>query len=196
MARPREFEEGAVLDAAIERFWSQGYEATSMRDLAAATGITGASLYNAFGDKRALYRCALERYVEGTVADRIRRFEGHLPPRAAIAAFFDEVIERSLSDPERKGCMLVNSALELAPHDPEFREAVADVTGRIEGFFRRCAAAAQEEGTVTRGVPADDLARHLLALLFGLRALSRVRPERELLEGLLRPAYALLDKRG
>lgn len=196
MARPREFEEGAVLDTAIERFWAQGYEATSMRDLAAATGITGASLYNAFGDKRALYRCALERYVEGTVADRIRRFEGHLPPRAAIAAFFDEVIERSLNDPERKGCMLVNSALELAPHDPEFRDAVTEVTGRIEAFFRRCAEAGQADGTITPALPADDLARHLLALLFGLRALSRVRPERELLEGLLRPVYALLDKRG
>ena len=86
MARPREFEEDAVLDAAMECFWNRGYEATSMRDLVEKTGITGASLYNAFGDKRALYERALDRYVEGSVADRMKRCE-QLPPREAIAAF-------------------------------------------------------------------------------------------------------------
>ena len=73
MARPREFDEGAVLDAAVLCFWAQGYEATSVKDLVEHTGITAASLYNAFGDKRAIYQKALDRYVEGSVADRIRR---------------------------------------------------------------------------------------------------------------------------
>ena len=54
MARPREFDEATVLEAAMHCFWAQGYEATSVRDLAAQMGITGASLYNAFGDKRSL----------------------------------------------------------------------------------------------------------------------------------------------
>lgn len=193
MARPREFEEKAVLDAAVQRFWARGYEATSMRDLAAAMGMTGASLYNAFGDKRTLYRRALDHYVESSVGDRILRIEGNVPPRAAITAFFDEIIERSLNDPQRKGCMLVNSALELAPHDPEFGRAISEVTLRIEAFFQRCVTAGQQDGTVTRALPAEDLARHLLALLFGLRSLSRVRPERALLEGMLRPAHTLLD---
>ena len=75
MARPREFDEGAVLDAAVLCFWKQGYEATSVRDLVAHTGITAASLYNAFGDKRALYEKALDHYVEESIVDRIRRCE-------------------------------------------------------------------------------------------------------------------------
>ena len=73
MARPREFDEGAVLDAAVLCFWKQGYEATSVRDLVEHTGIAAASLYNAFGDKRALYEKALDHYVEDSIADRIRR---------------------------------------------------------------------------------------------------------------------------
>lgn len=64
MARPREFDEAVALDAAIQCFWSRGYEATSVRDLADAMGIAGPSLYNTFGDKRTLYRQALEHYVE------------------------------------------------------------------------------------------------------------------------------------
>ena len=59
MARPREFDESAALDAAVDCFWREGYEATSVRDLAARMGITGTSLYNAFGDKRSLFRQAL-----------------------------------------------------------------------------------------------------------------------------------------
>jgi TetR/AcrR family transcriptional repressor of nem operon len=194
MARPREFDEGAVLDAAIQCFWVRGYEATSVRDLAETMGIAGASLYNAFGDKRSLYQKALDHYVERSIADRMRRCEG-LGPRPAITGFFAEILARSLGDPERKGCMLVNAALEIAPHDPEFQQAVAAVLVRIETFFRRKVAAGQADGTITREQPAGDLARHLLGALMGMRVLARVRPEPDLLEGIARSIAALLDRR-
>lgn len=196
MARPREFDEGAALDAAIQCFWSRGYEATSVRDLADAMGIAGPSLYNTFGDKRTLYRQALEHYVERGFCDRVRRFESDLAPRAAIAAFFDEIIELSLADDQRKGCLIVNSALELAPHDPEFQVALVKVLRDMEAFFHRCVKAGQDTGAISVSLPADDLARMLLGLLMGLRVLARSRPEPELLRGLVRPALALLDDYG
>jgi len=194
MARPREFDETAVLDAAVACFWAQGYQAASVRQLADGMGITGASLYNAFGDKRSLYRRALEHYVEISFAARVRRVEP-LGPRQAIAAFFEDVVERSLADPGRRGCMIVNSALEAAPHDAGFQAVVADVLVRIEGFFLRCVAAGQRDGTVASVLPAEDLARLLLGVLMGVRVMARARPERELLEGMVRPALALLDLR-
>jgi TetR/AcrR family transcriptional regulator, transcriptional repressor for nem operon len=192
MARPREFDEAAVLDAAAECFWSRGYEATSVRDLIERTGLTGASLYNAFGDKRALYEKALDHYVEGSIADRIRRCQ-ELPPREAIGAFFAEILKRSLGDSQHKGCMLVNAALDVAPHDPGFQKIVAEVLARIERFFLDCVRAGQAGGAITRSVPAKDLARHLLGVLMGIRVLARVRPERALLEGVVRTALTLLD---
>jgi len=75
MARPREFNEQAVLEAATQRFWLNGYEATSVRDLADDMGLTSASLYNAFGDKRALYRRILDlrRGGAGELRQRVRR---------------------------------------------------------------------------------------------------------------------------
>jgi TetR/AcrR family transcriptional repressor of nem operon len=192
MARPRQFDETSVLDKAVQRFWERGYEATSVRDLAETMGLTGASLYNAFGDKRSLYRRALDSYVENSFGDRVRRFEGRLPPRRAIGAFFEEIIERSC-DGRRRGCMLVNSALEVAPHDPEFRGAVAGVLIRIEAFFRRCVEAGQKDGTIITAQSAEDLGRLLMAVLLGMRVLARTRPERSLLEGLMRPVFFLLD---
>ena len=97
MARPREFDEDTVLEAAMRCFWAQGYDATSVRDLAAEMGITGASLYNAFGDKRSLYRRAWDRYLTHSVHDRMARLSD-VPPLAAIAGFFDEIVERSVAD--------------------------------------------------------------------------------------------------
>jgi TetR/AcrR family transcriptional repressor of nem operon len=193
MARPREFDEASALAAAVQQFWTRGYEATSIRDLAETMGIAGASLYNAFGDKRALFRRALELYVQQSFGDRVGRFDGKAPPREVLASFFSEVVERSLSDVERKGCMLVNSALEVAPHDPEFRRTIAAVLTQVEAFFRRTVEAGQRDGTIARGLPAKDLARLLLGALLGIRVLARARPERELLEGIVRPVFALLD---
>src|SRR3546814_11728871 len=111
-------------------------------------GLTGASLYNAFGDKRTLYRRALNYYIETTFADRVHRLEGKLPPVQAVSAFFSEIIEKSLNDKQRRGCMLVNSALEVAPHDPEFRKIVTEVLGHTKAFFRRCFQSGQHDGTI------------------------------------------------
>jgi TetR/AcrR family transcriptional repressor of nem operon len=157
--------------------------------------LVSASLYNAFGDKRALFRAALDRYVESSIGERLRRCEA-LPPRQAIAAFFDEILRRSLNGRQRKGCMLVNSALEVAPHDPEFRKIIAAVLARIETFFLRCVEAGQADGTIARSMRAQNIAHHLLGVLMGVRVLARVRPNRALLEGAVAPALALLDGAG
>ena len=193
MARPREFDEAAVLDAAIERFWQSGYEATSVRDLADEMNIAGASLYNAFGDKRSLYERALNRYLDQTFRERIRRLEPSLPPREAIVAFLQEIVKRSLADKQRRGCMLVNSAIESAPRDSKFFDIVAIFLDEVERFFFRCVSNGQKDGTITRAYSAEDLSRSLLGALLGIRVLARVRPERKLLEGLLRPIFGLLD---
>jgi TetR/AcrR family transcriptional repressor of nem operon len=192
MARPREFDEGVVLDAAVQCFWAQGYEATSVKDLMERTGLTAASLYNAYGDKRAMFRTALDHYVESSIGARIARCEA-LPPRDAVRSFFDDILHRSLSDRERKGCMLVNAALEMAPHDSEFRRTIAGALKRIEAFFLTCAEKGQADGTITRSKQASALAQHLLGVLMGVRVLARVRPERPLLEGAIATALASLD---
>ena len=192
MARPREFDEAAVLDAAVQQFWLRGYEATSVRNLADEMGIASASLYNAFGNKRMLFERSLNRYLDQTFRERIRRFEHGLPPRDAIVAFLQEIIERSLNDKQRLGCLLVNSALETAPHDRELQQIVATFLNEVESFFLRCVTSGQRDDTIPNAQTAEDLARLLLGVLLGIRVLARARPDRKLLEGLARPVFALL----
>jgi TetR/AcrR family transcriptional regulator, transcriptional repressor for nem operon len=193
MGRPREFNEMTALAAAVDCFWERGYEATSVRDLAASMGLTAPSLYNAFGDKQALFVRALERYLDCTTRGRLSKYETSLPPKQAIRKFFAEIIDHSVNDRQRKGCFLVNSALEVAPHQSKLRAVIAEQFGEIEGFFKRCILAAQADGTAPRGVNANDGARLLLGVLLGIRVLARSAPSRPLLEGAVRPALALLD---
>lgn len=192
MSRPRRFTEAEVLDAAMERFWQHGYAATSVRDLGQAMGLGSASLYNTFGDKQALFAAALDRYLDRNMRARIARVEASLPPRAAIAAFLDDIVRVSLEDPARRGCLLVNTALEVAPHDGAVGAAVAARLEELEGFFARCVAAGQAAGSIAPG-GAEDRARLLLSTVMGLRVLARARPERTLLEGVVRQAVGSLD---
>jgi TetR/AcrR family transcriptional repressor of nem operon len=193
MARPIAFDETAALDAAIECFWQRGYRASSVRDLASSMGICGTSLYNSFGNKRSLFVRALERYLDRSVRARMRRVEAANPPKQAIRAFFDEIIERSLADRARRGCLLINSALEVAPHDRKLGVEIAARLDEIETFFRGLIAAGHRDGSIPRRVDAADTARLLLGVLLGIRVLSRSKPDRKLLEGIARPALALLD---
>jgi TetR/AcrR family transcriptional repressor of nem operon len=194
MARPREFDEQAVLDTATEHFWVNGYEATSMRDLAEGTGLTSPSLYNAFGDKRALYRLVLDRYVQSALVNCTEIFEGNAQPLQAIERYIDAIIAEALDDRLHKGCFVVNTALEVAPHDAEFREVVTDVFGRIERYLRDSIAAGQSDGSILTGQSAADLARLFLGASLGVRVLARTSPDRALLKGLARPLFALLRK--
>jgi TetR/AcrR family transcriptional repressor of nem operon len=193
MPRPKEFDEAAALDAAIECFWRRGYEATSLRDLTSSMGLSAPSLYNAFGDKHALFGLALDRYLERGTRDRLHRLEATLPPRDALRRFFDEIIDLSVKDRQRKGCFLVNSALDVAPHDADCRALIAGQFSEIEAFFSRCLHAAGADGAAPF-VDTADAARLLLAALLGIRVLARTGATRAMLEGVARPALMLLDQ--
>jgi TetR/AcrR family transcriptional repressor of nem operon len=193
MARPKEFDDRAVLEAAVECFWNWGFVATSVRDLGDRMGIGSASLYNAFGDKRTLFAKALEHYLDNSVRERISRLERQRLPKDAIKAFFAEVIERSLKDPDRRGCMLVNSALEVAPHDADLGATISRYLEEIRSFFERNISAARSDGAAAGQHSARDLSRLLLGVLLGIRVLARSQPNRALLDGVARPALSLLD---
>jgi len=192
MGRLKAFDENEVLDRAIDCFWQHGYEATSVRDLADRMGIGGASLYNAYGDKRALFVAALARYAERSMRERIARLEKNGRPKEAIRAFLAEIIERSLADPDRKGCLLVNSALDVAPHDAEIGRVIAGCFGELRAFFRRNLEAARAAHQVPRQTDLDELAGHLLGVVLGVRVLARTGASRAQLDAVARPALRLL----
>ena len=191
MGRPRAFDEQAALDAATECFWRHGFEGSSTRMLAARMGITGASLYNAFGDKRTIYRRVLDRYADQALGWCSAALEGD-QPLEAIDAVFSALAEQGIEDPHRRGCLVVNTGLETAPHDPEFQSLVAAVFERLQALFQAAVAKGQATGAISRSQSSEDLARLLLGAMLGIRVLSRTSPDPALLQGVARSAVEAL----
>lgn len=189
----KQFDSDEALSKAMGAFWAQGYDATSMQDLVDCMGINRGSLYATFGDKRSLYIEALRRYDtlyrEGWVA-RLVKSHG---PRTAILAAFDEAIAAVLDAGSSDGCLLVNTALELSPHDDEISAIVDHGLSEMELFFRNMIEQGQAAGEIPPPVEPVDTARGLLSLFIGLRVLSRSRPEEALLRSVANQAGVLLS---
>lgn len=182
MPLTKQFQEDAVLASAMHAFWARGYEATSMRTLVEAMGINRASIYATFGDKQALFLRALERYDQLHRDAWLTSLAAKHGPRRAIVQAFREAIDVAL-DGQSSGCFLVNTALELAPHDPVVRKVVADAFRSAESFFAVMLEADGRDPT---------LAPTLLGLFLGVRVLCRCRPEPPLLESIVAQVEILL----
>ncbi|HFD81384.1 MAG TPA: TetR/AcrR family transcriptional regulator [Gammaproteobacteria bacterium] len=189
----KQFDVDEALGKAMRAFWSKGYEATSMRDLVDAMGVNRGSLYATFGDKRALFIEALRRYSDREVSAVLSRARSGRSPREAVQALFDEVTADAGGGRNRDGCFLVNTALELAPHDADIAKLVSSGFEVIQGFFRERIKEGQALGEINAAVDARDVARMLLAALIGIRVISRSWPDQSLLNSIAAQAMALLD---
>ncbi len=189
----KKYDETEVLDRAMATFWAHGYEATSISDLVAATGINRGSIYAAFEDKHTLFVRALERYDQQHRFDFLARIEKDNDPKSAILAVFDAVIAAALGGAKPSGCLLVNTALELSEHDPEIARIVRNSLTEVEKFFSRQIATGQVQGQLPVGLDPKKTGAALLALFLGLRVLSRSRPEPDLLAAIAEQARAQLE---
>jgi TetR/AcrR family transcriptional repressor of nem operon len=174
MARPRSFDEADVVDAARSAFWSRGYSATSVDDLAAATGLGKGSLYGAFGDKHALFVRALDDYC-GAAVDRVsaQLRQPGIPAIDRLAAHVRSVVDDVIADTERRGCMMSKSAAELGGTDPDVDRIVAAALHRWRADLVDCLIEAQGDGAVVGGADPQALATMLLALTRGFEALRK-----------------------
>ena len=188
----KQFDRDEVLDKAMKVFWSRGFEATSMQTLVERTGINRGSLYATYGDKRALFLASLRMYDDRMRRKRLAALEASASPRAAVRRLLQAFAEIGSDRAENYGCFLTNTALELAAHDPEAGAIVAGAQTEIEAFFARMIRKGQQEGDISAGVRPKETARALLAALIGLAVLSRSRPERGLLNGIVEEAVGRL----
>ncbi|HEY3143103.1 MAG TPA: TetR/AcrR family transcriptional regulator [Acidimicrobiales bacterium] len=173
MARPKEFDPELVLDRAMELFWEHGYEATSMADLTERLGIGRASLYATFGDKRTIYRRALQRYLESRDPSPIELLSQPGPVLPAVRTLVDLYVNEGLHDPLRRGCLVVNSAIELMPDDDAVCRIVEGSWNTLEITLTSALTRAQAQGEIAPDRDPRGLARFLLTLLQGLRVLGK-----------------------
>jgi TetR/AcrR family transcriptional regulator, copper-responsive repressor len=182
--RPRAFDAGEALDVVLARFWRDGYDGTSMQDLADEVGVSKPSLYAAYGNKEALFLAALERYSTTFGARQAAELDREPDARRAVESVLRSMIALHTGCGRPTGCMVVASAsLCAAPHIPEALQA------SISGLLQRSCEAlesrlrrADEEGHLAPGADPEALAQYFNAILQGISVQARSGAPREALE--------------
>ena len=196
MARPREFDFNKALGAAMLLFWERGYEATSVDDLLRRMGINRASLYAAFGEKRALFVQSLRLYEKQYGYQELLERARQGSPKQAIKKLFEETIKAQTETPpkDRRGCLMQNTALELAPHDADIRRIVRENTEKCHAVLIRVLELAKEKGELNQ-TPREisNLAWFLFASLSAIRSLGKTGLNETALRAVSDNALRLLD---
>ena len=174
--RPKEFDEGMVLDKAVDIFWRQGYEATSLDQLLAAMKMGKGSMYHNFGNKREVFRIALDRFMYNFTTWFTTEIAKSKDPIDFIRDFFLAIPKQDMSD-HRKGCFLGNTVAELACIDPGLEKVAVKHLETIEKAFYTYIKQAQSSGRLKSKENAKLLARHLINLWNGLNITRRMYPD-------------------
>lgn len=193
MARPKAFDQDKALNQAMALFWQQGYEATSIQELLDVMGIGRGSLYDTFGDKRQLFLAALQRYQSSgdhSLVAPLRQFDS---AKEAIRQLFINLVNITRDDPDQKGCLIVNSAVELAPHDPHMAEAVSRAQNNTEELFYQAILHGQEMGEIPSEKEPRALARFFVNNIRGIRVMAKYNPDLPALHDIIRTALSVLD---
>ncbi|MFB7331364.1 TetR/AcrR family transcriptional regulator [Streptomyces adustus] len=194
MARSKEFDPDATLDAALELFWRRGYEATSMADLVERLGIGRASIYATYGNKHDLYLKALERYGETRDPLLLRELSQPGPALPAVRAVVRRfAAEAAAEDSRARGCFVTNTAAELAPHDAAAARRVELSWEHLETLLHSALVRAQAQGELPPHREPRTLARMLLVLMQGLRVVGKVSADPARVREAAEQALAILE---
>ena len=191
MARSKEFDETVVLRKAMELFWEQGYEKTSMQDLVDRMGIHRRSIYDTFGDKRSLFLASLDAYEKFITHEMETIIRQNASVHAAIRDVFLFILRSS--DQYPKGCLSVNAAVELSLLDQEIDRLVTAMFNRTEGMFEELIRHGQENGELSGDIDPEETARFLHNNLIGLRVLIKTNYSQKELESIITLALKVLD---
>lgn len=173
MGRPRNYVPADVLSAAVRTFRRHGYGGASLAVLSHATGLRRGSLYAAFADKRALFLAALDEYTRATVGHVERTLTAAEEPLDGIALVLRRVARVATDGEGRHGCLLTNTAAELAGRDAEVQALVAAAFARLEAAYAGAIERAQTAGRLPPGTDTAGSARLLVAVMQGLRVLGK-----------------------
>ncbi|MFI1791141.1 TetR/AcrR family transcriptional regulator [Streptomyces olivaceoviridis] len=193
MARTREFDIDAAVLAAMEAFRRTGYEGTSMRDLAEATGLGSGSIYAAFGSKEGLYLAALDLYRQRYAVPLIDLLRSGNDARQVIREVFVGSVDEIVKDGSRRACLIVAAAMERAGQDGRVAARLRSTTQTLELALFDVIAEGQVRGQIPADRSAADLAGFLVAALQGLRVMGAINPDRAALMRSAEVALTCLD---
>ena len=170
--RPRTYQREDAIGAAMNLFWRQGYDATSLDDLLQAMRLSKSSFYADFQSKEALYHTCLQQY-QRFVVDHVRELYLQSPSlQQFLSSVFQEVVDDATSQ-EPKGCLIVNSAVEFGQHRKKFSAEVRTALDAVQSAFERVIREYVKQGSVSPEISPKVSAKYLTTCISGIRAMIK-----------------------
>lgn len=189
-----EYDPEKALDAAMQVFWSQGYDGTSLQDLLSATGLSKSSLYQGFGGKNDLFVRCINHYCDTLSAKML----DHLNAAASGARFIEAILLRAAveagSSELQRGCLLMNTANEFSKSDPRIAKKVAGGFDRFKGVFLAAVRRGQREGDISADVDPEVLASYLISNMGGLFTIVKGGADEKTVKEVVRVIMKTLQK--
>jgi TetR/AcrR family transcriptional regulator, transcriptional repressor for nem operon len=193
MPRPKEFNPDDAIEKAMQVFWHKGYEATSMEDLLIAMDLNRGSLYDTFGDKRQLFLKVVDRYCTTFVGPKFSLLDQPGPALPTVRRFIHGMIEGALADPQRRGCLISNTVMELAPHEKEIARTLRQALKMTEDTFFKVLARAKQQGELKDDKDPRALARFLTTMMQGTIVMIKAGAPGDVVKQTAETALSILD---
>jgi AcrR family transcriptional regulator len=191
--RPRAYEPEIALGKALDLFRKDGFAATSLDDLSAATGMNRPSLYGAFGDKRELYIKSYARYRADARAAMLDIFQYEMPIRQRLQRIYAVALDIYLSgESGPRGCFTVMTAASEAVSDPDIRTMVLEGFLELDKAFAACFRQAKEKGELAAFADPIVLAQLASAIIHTIAIRARARVPRKELEAIVKGAIDVM----
>ncbi|TKB90847.1 MAG: TetR/AcrR family transcriptional regulator [Nitrospira sp.] len=193
MPRPKEFNPDDAIEKAMQVFWHKGYEATSMEDLLSAMDLNRGSLYDTFGDKRQLFLKVLDRYCTTFVGSKFSLLDQPGPALPTLRRFINGMIEGALGDPQRRGCLIANTVMELSPHEKDIAGTLRQAQKMAEDTFFRVLVRAKQQGELNNQKDPRTLACFLTTMMQGTIVMIKAGAPAEAVNQTVETAFSILD---
>jgi TetR/AcrR family transcriptional regulator, transcriptional repressor for nem operon len=193
MSRPKTFNPDDALDKAMQVFWHKGYEATSMEDLLKTMDLNRGSLYDTFGDKRQLFLKVMDRYCRTFVGPKLSLLDQPGPALPTLHRFIKGMIEGGLADPQRRGCFISNTVMELSPHEKEIADTLRQALKMAEDAFFNVLVRAKEQGELKKEKDPRALARFLTTMMQGIVVMIKAGTSAEAVSQTAETGLSILD---
>ena len=156
----------------MQAFWDNGYCATSVSQLVEATRLKPGSLYAAFDSKEGLFLAALDHYAQQSIERLDQALGDSRTPLQGVEGFLRGLIAAQYATVPPRGCLLVNTALELGRRNAEIRERIAAHLAGIESRLRQALERAERQGSLAADASPAALAKLLMTTIWGLRVMA------------------------
>lgn len=191
--RPKEFDTAQALDAAMHLFWRQGYEATSMQNLLETMRLSKSSLYQTFGSKQQLFQQCIEYYRRMMTTGLQQQLVEAASGREFIEQFYLSIVDSAKNPANRVGCLVMNTATELAQRDKDIGRLIQLGTESFADVFTEAVTRAQREGDISPDKDAEALGHFLVSNLSGLNTMVKAGAKQAVLTNIVKEIMRSLD---